>query len=120
MKRDMDLARHILLKMEERSYDESHKPVVVDGWSEEDIFYHVKLLYQAGLIQAIDASSTDGLCWIPTSLTWSGHEFLDAARDDTRWNRTKILIKEKAGVVGFEILKQVLVATMKQSMGLHP
>ena len=118
MKRDMDLVREVLLQVEKRSYRDAGKPVCLNGRSEEDISYQVKLMHQAGLIEAIDASTRAGLNWLPMSLTWDGHEFLDAARDDTRWNRTKTLVAEKAGIVGFEILKQALVAMAKQAMGL--
>jgi hypothetical protein len=43
---------------------------------------------------------------------------LDAARDDARWNKMKTMVKEKAGAVSFEIVKQVLASLAKQAMGL--
>ena len=117
MKRDMDLVRQILVEVEK--WPHQHRGVLAfEGRSHEEIAYHVKLLCQAGLMEAIDATSTSGLNWIPRSLTWEGHEFLDAARDDTRWNRTKALVKDKAGAVSFEIKKQLLVSLAKQAVGL--
>jgi hypothetical protein len=117
MKRDIDLVRQILSEMESRKSDDQ-RPMQFDGWSDEEISYHIMLLCQANLIETTKASTRAGPCLIPLSLTWEGHEFLDAARDDTRWNKMKSMVKEKAGAVGFEVIKQVLVVMAKQTMGL--
>lgn len=116
MKRDMDLIRQLLIEMESRSC--GRQSVALEGRTEEEVSYHVKLLAEAGLIEAANASTRAGLNWIPVSLTWDGHEFLDAARDDTRWNSAKATVKEKAGAVTFEVLKQVLVSLVRRAVGL--
>jgi hypothetical protein len=119
MKRDMDLVRQILLEMERRSsYVEQLKPITIEGRSDEEVSYHIMLLHEAGLMEASGMTGGGRLHWIPQSLTWEGHEFLDAARDDTRWNKMKVMVKEKAGAVGFEVVKQVLVVMARQAMGL--
>ncbi len=107
MKRDMDLARKILLELEAAppGAPEFH----VDGCDAEQVSYHVMLLNEAGLIEAIDASGAESMEWLPTRLTWDGHEFLDAARDDDRWQKAKDLMRDKAGTVVFSVLKEVLV-----------
>jgi hypothetical protein len=51
-------------------------------------------------------------------LTWEGHEFLDAARDDTRWKRAWTIVREKAGSVTVDVLKQVLTSLMKDALAL--
>lgn len=117
MKRDMDLVRQILRAMEARAWME-RQPLVLDGRTEEEMAYHVKLLAEANLVEAVDASTRAGLNWIPIALTWDGHEFLDAAREDTRWNIAKRTVTEKAGAVTFEVLKQVLVSLAKKAVGL--
>ena len=53
-----------------------------------------KLLYQAGLIDAENDSGADDFEWIPISLTWQGHEFLDVARNDTVWKKLTGKLKE--------------------------
>ena len=118
MQRDMDLARAVLLEVERRSWPEQGKPIAIHGYSGEQVGYHVKLLAQAGLIEAIDCSSFDDkFAWYPTSLTWTGHDFLDAAREHNRWERAKTLIKDKAGSVSFDILKQILVKLSLEGLG---
>lgn len=113
MKRDMDLVRQILFELEEAEFDGGPRTLNIEGYSSNEITYHVMLLAEAGLIQAFDFSSDEEPNWLPSHLTWSGHEFLNAARDGGRWNKAKALIKEKGGGIVFEILKQVLLDQMK-------
>ena len=116
MKRDMDLARKILFEMEKRPpLKGTFQQVEVDGYSEEDINYHVMLLDEAGLIKAQNLTSHSGGRYIPLRLTWQGHEFLDAARDDTRWNKTKDAMAKAGGFV-FEVAKALLIEFMKQQL----
>jgi hypothetical protein len=75
------------------------------------------LLKEAGLINAMDVSSNDELCLLPLNITWNGYEFLDAARDDTRWKQAKDVIS-KMGGLAFEVLKAYLVKLMTENIGL--
>lgn len=118
MERDMDLVRAILLEVERRAWAEQGKPVEIEGYSGERVSYHVRILDEAGLMAALDASSFKGLAWYPISLTWEGHDFLDAAREDTRWNRAKQLVKDKAGSVSFDVFKQLLINLSLKTLGL--
>jgi len=51
MKRDMELVRKILLETEARSWSQSDDPVEVKGYSAEQIAYHIKIMFDAGLIE---------------------------------------------------------------------
>lgn len=110
MKRDMDLARDILLLLEENP--EAIGPAAVgvssDRHSAEEVSYHVMLLHEAGLIEAVDQTDSEGLDWEPIRLTWEGHEFLDASREESRWQKAKKVVKEKTGGLAFETLKMLL------------
>ena len=87
----------------------------------QEVTYHVKLLEEAGLLEIRDLSNLSGLQYYPTRLTWAGHEFLDAARDDSRWQKAKRLVIEKAGSLSFELLKQALMKLLTENTGLmHP
>lgn len=112
MKRDMDLARQILMDVEECKECTGHGWVQlnIDGRSKDEIAYHVMLLHEAGLIEARDVihSGPDGFNWFPKRLTWAGHEFLDAAREEGLWQRAKNIAKEKAGGLSFDVLKAIL------------
>ena len=116
MKRDMDLIRKILLWLELPDT----KPFVDVGHSVEQIRYHNYLLVDAGLANGVDVSdlSNPEPEYELTSLTWKGHEFLDAARSETNWKRAK----ECFAVVGgfsLSVLKELLVTYMKQQIALQ-
>jgi Hypothetical protein (DUF2513) len=119
MKRDMELIRTILLQIEEN--EESPLGWVdlhIPNQSSEVVSYHVQLLRDAGLVEAQDVSSRVGLDMRPKRLTWSGHEFLDAAKNDTVWNKAQEIVKEKGGAIPFEVLKGLLVKLASSVFGL--
>lgn len=115
MKRDMDLIRKILLQIEDDGDVSS-----IEGYEEPVILKHLELLEEAGLINASfkGADQTRIVSAHVERLTWSGHEFLDAARSDTLWNKAKGIIEKKAESVSFAILQSLLVQLAKSAMGL--
>ncbi len=118
MKRDMDLIRKILLATEAHPEPYSWDvPLDIPGYSGKEICYHVKLLEEAGLIEArlIAAMSDEFDCWV-NSLTWAGHKFLEAAKDNNRWEKVKRLLLEKTGGLSFEVFKAALVQALLRSI----
>ncbi|AOK57665.1 hypothetical protein WM29_00025 (plasmid) [Burkholderia ubonensis] len=99
MKRDMDLIRELMLKLEELPVPTAGMVVVdaakvgVEGYTAEQIDYHLSLLEQARFIHAggLDMGMS-GPGFGPGvgfySLTWAGHDFLDAVRSPDVWDRT--------------------------------
>ena len=119
MKRDMDLARLILLKIEETGDDPRlWIDLEIPNYTSESVSYHVMILNEAGLIEACDLSTMGrgNSIWRPKRLTWSGHEFLDAARNESIWNKAK----EKATNMNFELLKELLLSMVRQQLGAEP
>lgn len=116
MKRDMDLVRDILRQVEEEPYTMNPVKLTFADRPENEIAYHVLLLDEAGLLEAMDFSSMDGPAWKPVRLTWEGHEFLEASRDDTRWEKAKAMMQEKAGGMSFEVIKALLISLMKNAV----
>jgi hypothetical protein len=53
-------------------------------------------------------------------LTNDKHEFLDAARQDTVWQRVMEQVKSKGGSVSLEVVTALLLSYVKQSFGLDP
>ena len=124
MKRDPDLVRNILLALENKASSNdaiTAKKMMIDGWSEEEVNYHLLLLVEAGYIRGKDSSSDNRTIVFVTRLTWEGHEFLDAARDDERWEKAKSSIS-KVGGWSFEVIKPILIElakdAIKASLGL--
>ena len=109
MKRDLDLTRKILEQVEEKSEGMGGVEIDIPGQSAQDVSYHVMLLNEAGFLTAVDLSDKGGLDWRPITLTWPGHEFLDAVRNDTVWRKIKETVKDKGGSIPFEILKTLAI-----------
>src|SRR5262245_18205985 len=89
MKRNMELVREILLRIERDGRPELSQVPSIDGHDEGTVTSHVALLMDAGLISAIDASTMDSEDYIQLGLTWSGHECRDNVRDPAIWRKTK-------------------------------
>jgi hypothetical protein len=56
---------------------------------------HVALIAEHGLIEA-KVPSVEGGSFAIGPLTWHGHDFLEAARNDSLWKHVMSLIKERA------------------------
>jgi Hypothetical protein (DUF2513) len=119
MKRDMDLCREIVRQIAESPVVDAPIKIAVEGRSDDEISYQLHILRQAGLIEAIDVSSADGMAYIPLRLTWNGNEFLDAARDDTVWNRAKARFSSVAGALTFDLVLAACKAEIKELTGLE-
>ena len=104
MKRDMDLVRKILFAIEANEDATGHGWIElgnINNYSEKQVSYHVSLLYQGGLIDAIDLSNMNSFCWEPKRLTWEGQEFLEAIRKEGTWEK----LKKEATNLSFAAIK---------------
>ena len=125
MQRNMDLIRQLLLGMEgEASTQYDFNVEQVDDLEK---WYNIDLLVQANLIRGVQVHwAADGTGpYVHTkglvALTWEGHEFLDAVRNDSVWRQAG----EKAEAGGldmqnltFEVIKSLCVSTAKHILGL--
>jgi hypothetical protein len=118
MKRDMDLVRQILLEVEKLSFTNNVVEISLEGYTSEEINYHLIILADAGLL-AVDyvrAGKKDYI-WKSIRLTWDGHEFLDAARDNNRWEKAKGTMQKAGGFV-LPVLMQLLTQYLKAELKL--
>jgi hypothetical protein len=120
VKRDMDLVRAILLKLEEHPHGRAPDELKIDGHTDEQVGHHVFLMIQANLVKGVDATTFHDSSPMaePTSLTWEGHEFLANARDDTRWQQAKEVVKQKGGDVSLGVPTQLLTSLAKSALGI--
>lgn len=122
MKRDLDLVRKILIHFEEKANDRMEESPIIEGYEAAEIRYHLILMDEAGLLRCERVLSTSTSSRVirvyPFSLTWQGHEFLSAARNDSLWLRAKGIAVDKAGILSFELVKSILVHLAKNGAGL--
>lgn len=114
----MELARQILLALER---GERGNMLQVPGYERNQIQHHMWLLGQAGLVEA--RTTTIEHAHLPravaSSMTWAGHDFLDAARNDETWRQAIQKAKSTAVPMTFDLLKQLLVAIAETELAKH-
>ncbi len=120
MKRDMDLIRKLLLYLESKPDDHLDENVEIEGYESVVINHQLVLLAKAGFINfeaTRSSSNPDRLIRVyPSTLTWEGHEFLDAARDQTVWDRVKDELGERITGVSFEVMKALLIEYIRKQL----
>ena len=117
MKRDLELVRKIVLTMEDSPGGYSPE-MKIEGYSDEEVGYHCYLIVDAGLATGVNmtAYSERSPNWLVTCLTWAGHEFAEASRDEGRWKQAWGIVKEKGGSVTIAVLSELLTALMKKAL----
>ncbi len=114
MKRDMDLIREILLEVE-KCPSLGGCRIEIPGHSQEEGYYNAQLAQEAGLIDArFVPGSTDFHVF---RLTYAGHEFLEAARNDTLWTKAKETVIRNTGALTLEGLKTALPILIRKALG---
>lgn len=108
MKRDNDYIRQLLFEMEgaeDFCFD------AADGVPEEHLdkrLYHLKLLMDAGFVTYAGKYTH--------RLTNSGHDLLEALRDEGIWQKTKAAVAETGGSATLDIIKQVAIGFIKKQL----
>lgn len=118
MKRDMELCRKILFTIEEKYVDSALYNLEIEGYTPEQVSYNAGLLHEAGLISSYAVQNADNHLYMfgVGHLTWEGHDFLDKIREDTVWNKTKSVIKDKVLPMTLDVIKEVASALITASV----
>jgi len=131
MKRDWDLLRWILSEAESAragyplvltfgSYSSDHDRLDIGDRDFEEVYEHILLLGDSGLaeVRNLGQSYSEPIGAVINRLTMAGHDFLDAARDDTLWKKAMKVVDEKGGAITVGVLTQLLSAFMKHHFEL--
>jgi len=122
MKRNLDLVRKILIYLEKKQDEKMMKSLELEGYESKEIMYHLILMDQAGLLRCereVSSSTPDrAICVYPFSLSWQGHEFLEASRNESTWNKAKRIVIDKTGGLSVDVLKALLISMAKESVDL--
>lgn len=95
MRRDMNLIRELLLKLEDLPETPGgvHRLVpgelamVIDGYCAHELDYHLQLIEEAGFIRTFPGELGGAILF--DRLTWAGHDFVDSVRSPKVWAETK-------------------------------
>jgi len=114
MKRDMDLIRRMLLALEQL---EGEGLGTLEGVPTRVFAEHAQLMVEAGLVEARVIKST----LVPTDayiarITFAGHDFVDAAKNDGLWNKVKSKVLNSGASFTFDLLKDLLKAEVAKGL----
>ncbi|MDQ7915853.1 DUF2513 domain-containing protein [Pseudomonas sp. 102515] len=125
MRRDMDLIRVIMLKLED--WDKSPGAIIssphigedfpIEGYTPEQVEYHYMLIVENRWIDTGGSRPTFGFFYF-RALTGEGHDFVDSVRDEEVWAMTRDGAK-KAGAFTLELLGQLAKGFAKKQIEKH-
>lgn len=120
MKRDFELIRKILLFVEGIDNTSRLEKLEIDGYTSHAIDHHVRMLLDQGFLRERGSIhfAIDGIRIGGGAMTYTGHDFLDTARNDTIWRKVMTRIASTTGTASIEVVTQLLVAQGKQMLGL--
>ncbi len=87
MGHNMNLLRAILMEVERRSPQDAGQPLVIAGYDDHAVRYHVQLAFEYSLIHVDKIQSGSRIEFRVLGLTAEGRRFVDLARDDAVWDR---------------------------------
>ena len=81
----------------------------------------MELMIEHGLLEGTVVTGGGGpehkvLAFDIRRMTWEGHDFLDAARNETIWIRAQRLCREKTGGLAFDLLELCLLETAREAI----
>lgn len=120
MKRDLDLLRTILLKIEESNEPLLLSDMVRSLGNGSLIRFHVELLIDANYIDVrkVPVLGVRDPDFYIYRLTNDGCDYLDAVRNDTVWSICKDKLLSVGGTATLEVTKAVAVAVAKTMLGI--
>jgi hypothetical protein len=116
VKRDLEIIIEVLKQVE--ANEDSRRWIVAKSTNHsfDAVQYNVRLMNEDGLIDVANTSSYEGESYMIKGLTWHGHDFLDAARNDLVVEKAKETAKSKGfdfKALSIDIAKNLLVETTK-------
>jgi Hypothetical protein (DUF2513) len=119
MKRDMELVRKILLAMEASAHGFAPPDLAIADYDQEVIGHHVWLMEQGDLVTAAATTVYSDLSPValPATITWAGHNFLAAVRDETVWAKVKTVLKDRGLSLPFTVLQELAIKILTAQVG---
>lgn len=120
MKRDFDLIRRLMKDIENIPAGQRYTDIAyLTDYDPDTVYAHIDLLLNAGLIEGKTINLQRGIGGvIIKGLTWDGHDFLDAATDDTLWKKAKESILKPGASITFALLLEWLKTEIKKKIGI--
>ena len=114
MRLDHDFVRILLAKIKEVQWDGGYHDLYFEDRPDLMMSSYIRMLDEAGLIDAVDYSTHDFVCWRAKWITEEGERFLRAARNEKCWQTAKKLIRKSHRKFTVEALKEALPLAKRQ------
>ncbi|MBA2174842.1 DUF2513 domain-containing protein [Halobacillus locisalis] len=124
MKREIDVIKYVLVEIEETQrsgpiqlqFDEN------DSYSTDKLNYHLRILTDAGFVDGeIKGVMGGGQINLIKSITWEGHDLLDALRNEKAVEMAEKEAEKQGSKLSdlpIEVAKSLVIASAKQLFGL--
>jgi hypothetical protein len=108
MRRDMDLIKTIMLKIENNDLAND-----IDGYSMQEVLFHKKMLIDAGFLvgksrMSLESSLFEVSAVFISGITWEGYNFIDIIKDDNKFKILKDLGKNLSMEAFKTVFNQVI------------
>ena len=121
MKRDMDLIRELMLRLEAYPlpsgavsyFTADDEEMSVPECTPQEIDQHLLMIAKSGFIDTGSSNPSYGIAF--KGLTWAGHDFVDSVRDPEIWRQTKKGI-EKAKGFSVDLIVAVAKGILKKKL----
>lgn len=119
MKLDLELVREILLAAEAHKHGFIDKNPSIPEYTNEQVDYHVYIMKQDGLVEAMITTDADSLSpsALISNLTNKGHEFVRLSESSKTWGKAKEAIVASGVSItlttAFEMLKSLANSYLK-------
>lgn len=124
MELNYDCVRECLLSIEKTQTNPTDflqlDDLSIPAYSSNEIFYTLCKLQDAGFIDGTPKVwMGGGMDFFIKSITWSGHEFLNNIRDDNTYKAAKDKVKSTVGSVSLSVFAGVVLALVKERLGIQ-
>lgn len=121
MKRDLDLFRAILFRLE--SLNTYQHRIQLQNFSDlapdwDTLVLHFELLRDSGFIECLDNSTMSSRNFIIIRMTNQGYDYLDAIRSDSVWQSVKEKLSSVGGSASSELISQIAHSLIKVTLGI--
>ncbi len=119
MKRDMELIRKLILKIEDAPGGWAPSDLSIEGYTSEQIGYHSCLIVESGLAIGNDITprGSSGPKYMLSRLTPAGHDFAESSRNQFVWDEVMGDIREKGfPSVAIDLLKKLLDKAVRKKL----
>lgn len=126
MKKDIELIRKILIEFEnndeEYYYIAYDRPLNIEGYSDKEIAYNLKIMFDDGLIEGGNGIYGLEIAEVVAKPTSLGHDFINSTKDDGLWNSFKKKVGQEIQNMSItmmiDLLKKYAVVYFKNKLGI--